>query len=66
VDIRYAVGASLVSLMATSSGAAAAHRLAMPVMLGIVLGSLSGSIVLLSSGTRLLPISFAGVILIPG
>jgi len=40
--------------------------LAMPVMLGVVLGSLSGSKVLISSGTRLLRIIFAVVIVILG
>ncbi len=40
--------------------------LAMPVMLGVVLGSLLGSRVLISSKTRLLRIIFAGVILILG
>jgi hypothetical protein len=40
--------------------------LAMPVMLGVVLGSLFGSRVLISSGTRLLRIVFAVVILILG
>ena len=40
--------------------------LAMPVMLGVVLGSLLGSKVLISSGTRLLRIIFAAVILILG
>ncbi len=38
----------------------------MPVMLGVVLGSLLGSRVLISSKTRLLRIIFAGVILILG
>ncbi len=40
--------------------------LAMPVMLGVVLGSLAGSRVLVSSRPRLLRIIFAGVILILG
>jgi uncharacterized membrane protein YfcA len=40
--------------------------LAMPVMLGVVLGSLAGSRVLISSGTRVLRIIFAGVIVILG
>src|SRR5271157_111651 len=40
--------------------------LAMPVMLGVVLGSLFGSRVLVSSKTRLLWITFAGVILVLG
>jgi hypothetical protein len=40
--------------------------LAMPVMLGVVLGSFLGSRVLVSSRTRLLRIIFAGVILILG
>jgi hypothetical protein len=40
--------------------------LAMPVMLGVVLGSLLGTRVLVTSGTRLLRIVFAGVILILG
>jgi uncharacterized membrane protein YfcA len=40
--------------------------LAMPVMLGVVLGSLFGSQVLVSSRTRLLRIVFAAIILILG
>jgi uncharacterized membrane protein YfcA len=40
--------------------------LAMPVVLGVVLGSLIGSRVLVSSKTRLLRVVFAGVILILG
>ena len=40
--------------------------LAMPVMLGVVLGSLFGSRVLVSSKTRVLRIIFAGVILVLG
>ncbi len=40
--------------------------LAMPVMLGVVLGSLSGTRVLVSSKPRLLRVVFAGVILILG
>jgi hypothetical protein len=40
--------------------------LSMPVMLGVVLGSLSGSWILMASGTRTLRIVFAVVILILG
>jgi uncharacterized membrane protein YfcA len=40
--------------------------LAMPVMLGVVLGSLLGSRVLVTSKTRFLRIIFAGVILLLG
>lgn len=51
IDIRYAIGASIVSVIATSSGAAAAYvrdrmtnlRLAMLLELGTTLGAISGA-----------------------
>ncbi len=51
VDIRYAIGASLISVIATSSGAAAAHvregftniRVGMFLEMGTVCGALSGA-----------------------
>jgi uncharacterized membrane protein YfcA len=51
IDIRYAIGASIVSVIATSSGAAAAYvrermtnlRVAMLLELGTTTGALSGA-----------------------
>ena len=62
----------MIGVTATASAGVYLNRgyidpgLAMPVMLGVVLGSLLGSRVLVSSETRLLRIVFAGVILILG
>ena len=57
MDIRYAVGASLVSVIATSSGAAAAYvkegftnlRIGMLLEIATTLGAVSGAFVAISS-----------------
>jgi uncharacterized protein len=70
IDIRYAIGASIVSVIATSSGAAAAYvrermtnlRVAMLLELGTTIGALSGAYLAGIIGGRGLYITF-GVIM---
>jgi uncharacterized membrane protein YfcA len=69
VDIRYAVGASIVSVIATSSGAAAAYvrerltnlRVAMFLELATTAGALTGAFLAGSIGGRWLYVIFGGV-----
>jgi uncharacterized protein len=71
VDIRYAIGASLVSVIATSSGAAAAYvregysnvRIAMFLEIATALGALSGAVVAAYLRTDLIAIAFGLVLL---
>ena len=71
VDIRYAIGASLVSVIATSSGAAAAYvregysniRVGMFLEIATTLGALSGAIVATRVPTSGLAIVFGCVLL---
>ena len=66
VDIRYAIGASLVSVIATSSGAAAAYvkegfsniRIGMFLEIATTLGALSGAFLAAFVSTRALAITF--------
>lgn len=70
VDIRYAIGASVVSVIATSSGAAAAYvrehlanmRVAMFLELGTTTGALTGAFLAGIIGGRLLYILFSLVL----
>ena len=71
VDIRYAIGASLVSVIATSSGAAAAYvqegysnvRIAMFLEIATALGALSGAAVAAYLRTDLIAVTFGLVLL---
>jgi uncharacterized membrane protein YfcA len=71
VDIRYAIGASLVSVIATSSGAAAAYvreglsnkRNGMFLEVATTLGALTGAFLALSTPTRTIAIVFGCVLL---
>jgi uncharacterized membrane protein YfcA len=71
VDIRYAIGASLVTVIATSSGAAAAFlregfsnvRVGMFLEVATTLGALSGALIATHVPTSGLAIVFAGVLL---
>jgi uncharacterized membrane protein YfcA len=71
VDIRYAIGASLVSVIATSSGAAAAYvregysnvRVGMFLEIATTLGALSGAVVAARVPTSGLAIVFGSVLL---
>ena len=71
VDIRYAIGASLVSVIATSSGAAAAYvregysnvRIAMFLEIATALGALSGAVVAAYLRTDVIAIAFGLVLL---
>ena len=71
VDMRYAIGAALVSVIATSSGAAAAYvregfsnvRVAMLLEVATALGALSGAVLAASVRTDLIAIVF-GLVLI--
>src|SRR5438445_5938488 len=66
VDIRYAIGASLVSVIATSSGAAAAYvregfsnvRIGMFLEVATTLGALFGAFLAARVQTRVLAIAF--------
>ena len=70
-DIRYAVGASLVSVIATSSGAAAAYvkegftniRIGMFLEIATTLGALLGAYLALSVPTKAIAIIFGAVLL---
>jgi uncharacterized protein len=69
VNIRYAIGASIVSVIATSSGAAATYvrerlanlRVAMVLELATTTGALSGALLAGHIGTRALYLIFGGV-----
>ena len=71
VDIRYAIGASLVSVIATSSGAAAAYvkegytniRIGMLLEIGTTLGALAGAFLATVVSTQTIAIVF-GLVLI--
>src|SRR5260370_31485499 len=71
VDIRYAIGASLVSVIATSSGAAAAYvkegfsniRIGMFLEIATTLGALSGAFLAVWVSTKAIAIVF-GVVLV--
>ena len=71
VDIRYAIGASLVSVIATSSGAAAAYveegysnvRVAMFLEIATALGALSGAMVAAYVRTDVIAVAFGVVLL---
>ncbi|MHB1131825.1 MAG: sulfite exporter TauE/SafE family protein [Chloroflexota bacterium] len=70
VDIHYAIGASLIAVIATSSGAASAYlrdgftnrRLALFLLLGTSLGAVSGALAARLVGARALYLLFALVI----
>ena len=72
VDIRYAIGASLVSVIATSSGAAAAYvkegfsniRIGMFLEIATTLGALSGAFLAVWVSTKAIAIIFGVVLLI--
>jgi uncharacterized membrane protein YfcA len=72
VDIRYAIGASLVSVIATSSGAAAAYvkegfsniRIGMFLEIATTLGALSGAFLAVWVPTNALAIVFGVVLLV--
>jgi uncharacterized membrane protein YfcA len=71
VDMRYAIGASLVSVIATSSGAAAAFvregftnlRIGMLLEIGTTLGALAGAAIAAVAPTQALAIVFGVVLL---
>ena len=71
VDIRYAIGASLVSVIATSSGAAAAYvregftniRIGMFLEVATTLGALGGAVIALHVGPAVIAVIFGLVLL---
>ena len=71
VDIRYAIGASLVSVIATSSGAAAAYvregftniRIGMFLEVATTLGALGGAVVALYVGPAAVAVIFGAVLM---
>jgi hypothetical protein len=71
VDIRYAIGASLVSVIATSSGAAAAYvkegftniRIGMFLEIATTLGALLGALIAVWVPTRAIAVIFGAVLL---
>lgn len=74
VDLRYAIGASLVSVIATSSGAAAAYvregysnvRIGMFLEVATTIGALCGAFLAVRVPTRWLAILFGAVLLYSG
>src|SRR5512143_3981855 len=72
VDIRYAIGASLVSVIATSSGAAAAYlkegysniRIGMVLEVATTLGALGGAALATRLPTNLVAVIFGVVLLV--
>ena len=72
VDIHYAIGASLVSVIATSSGAAAAYvregfsnvRIGMFLEVATTLGALTGAFLALGTPTKAIAIIFGVVLLV--
>src|ERR1700737_1880739 len=71
VDIRYAIGASLVSVIATSSGAAAAYvkegisniRIGMFLEIATTLGALTGAFLAARVSTAAIAVTFGAVLL---
>src|ERR1044072_6889509 len=71
VDLRYAIGASLVSVIATSSGAAAAYvkegytnvRVGMLLEIATTLGAIGGAYLAGHVGTRTIAVIFSVVLL---
>src|SRR5579859_6123227 len=71
VDLRYAIGASLVSVIATSSGAASAYvregfsniRIGMFLEIATTLGALAGAFLAAFVSTKFLAIIFGAVLL---
>jgi len=71
VDIRYAIGASLVSVIATSSGAAAAYvregftniRIGMFLEVATTLGALGGAVIALHVGPSVIAVIFGLVLM---
>src|SRR5215831_10858000 len=71
VDIRYAIGASLISVIATSSGAAAAYvregytniRLGMVLEIATTVGALCGALLAAKIATRVIAVIFGMVLL---
>src|SRR5713226_3419769 len=71
VDLRYAIGASLVSVIATSSGAAAAYvregysniRIAMFLEVATTMGALAGAFLSANTPTSALAVIFGLVLL---
>lgn len=71
VDMHYAIGASLVAVIATSSGAAAAYvsegysnvRIAMLLEIATTLGAMSGAMLASEVPTRVLAVAFAAVLM---
>ena len=68
IDIRYAIGASLVSVIATSSGAAAAYvregfsniRIGMFLEIATTLGALGGAAIALRAAPSIIAVIFGG------
>ena len=71
VDIRYAIGASLISVIATSSGAAAAYvkegytniRIGILLEIATTIGALTGAIVAAKMSTSVIAVIFGMVLL---
>jgi len=72
VDVRYAIGASLVSVIATSSGAAAAYlkegfsniRIGMFLEIATTLGALAGAALAARISTSAIAVIFGGILLL--
>src|SRR5436190_21575484 len=71
VDIRYAIGASLVSVIATSSGAAAAYvregytniRIGMFQEIATTLGAIVGALIAIYMPTKVIGLTFGAVLI---
>src|SRR5438094_3374562 len=71
VDIRYAIGASLVSVIATSSGAAAAYvkegytniRIGMFLEIATTLGAIVGALIAVYMPTKVIGLIFGAVLI---
>ncbi len=72
VDIRYAIGASLISVIATSSGAAAAYvkegisniRIGMFLEIATTIGAVIGAMIAVYAPTSLIAVLFGGILLV--
>ena len=71
VDIHYAIGTSLVAVIATSSGAAAAYvkegitniRLGMFLEIATTLGALAGAVIIVYMPTNIIAVLFGGILI---
>src|SRR5579875_1529252 len=72
VDIRYAIGTSIVAVIATSTGAASAYvkkgftniRIGMFLEIATTMGAVGGAVIAVYAATNIIAIIFGGILLV--